>query len=207
MKIEIHVIPVSDVDRAKAFYTKLGWRIDIDLVVNDQFRVIQFTPPGSSCSVIFGKGVTSAVPGSSQEHYLIVSDIEATRSELIKRGIEVSKPFYDAGGVFHHAGTEGRVTGLHPQRQSYATFATFSDPDGNGWLLQEVTERLPGRVDAADTVFKSAVELASALRRAASAHDKYEKQLGKRDTDWPTWYAQYIIREQAGESLLAQATT
>jgi catechol 2,3-dioxygenase-like lactoylglutathione lyase family enzyme len=201
MKLEIVVIPVSDVDRAKRFYGDLGWRLDADLAKSDQFRVIQFTPPGARCSIIFGQGITSAVPGSAQGLYLIVSDIEAARAELVDRGVEVSELFHDVGGVFHHAGREGRLSGPHPQRRSYASFASFSDPDGNGWLLQEVTVRLPGRVDADETIFTSSTELAGALRRAEAAHGEHEKRTGQRDADWPNWYAEYIVREQAGKQL------
>jgi catechol 2,3-dioxygenase-like lactoylglutathione lyase family enzyme len=147
MKFEIAVLPVSDVDRAKEFYTRPGWRLDADVAGDDGFRVIQVNPPGSACSVIFGSGITDAAPGSAQDHYLIVSDIEAAREELIGNGVEVSEIFHDAGGVFHHAGNTARVPGLAPGRQSYGSFVSFSDPDGNGWFLQEITERLPGRVD------------------------------------------------------------
>jgi catechol 2,3-dioxygenase-like lactoylglutathione lyase family enzyme len=195
MKLEVVVIPVSDVDRAKRFYGDLGWRLDADFVIGDEFRVVQFTPPGSPCSIHFGTGVTSAVPGSAQRLYLIVSDIEAARADLVERGVEVSE-------VFHHA-SPGKppLSGPDPQRRSYASFASFSDPDGNGWLFQEVTARLPGRVDANDTTFTSSTELASALRRAEAAHGEHEKRTGQRDADWPNWYAEYIVREQAGKPL------
>ena len=145
MKLEIAVLPVADVDRAKNFYKALGWREDADFATGHDFRVVQLTPPGSACSVIFGTGVTSAAPGSAQGLYLIVSDIEAARAELADRGAEMSEVFHDEGGVFHHAGTKGRVPGPAPGRASYGSFATFSDPDGNGWFLQEITTRLPGR--------------------------------------------------------------
>ena len=201
MKLEIVVIPVSDVDRAKRFYSTLGWRLDADFTKSEWFRVVQFTPPGSSCSIIFGQGITSAVPGSVQGLHLIVSDIEAAHAELVDRGTEVSEVFHDVGGVFHHAGQDGRLAGPHPERQSYASFASFSDPDGNGWLFQEVTARLPGRVDAKETKFTSPAELANALRRAEAAHGEHEKQTGQHDVNWPDWYAEYIIREQAGEPL------
>ena len=200
MKLEVVVIPVSNVDRAKRFYSDLGWRLDADFVRGDEFRVVQFTPPGSPCSIIFGTGVTSAVPGSAQGLYLIVSDIEAARAELVDRGVEVSELFHDVGGVFHHAGREGRLSGPDPQRR-YASFASFSDPDGSGWLFQEVTVRLPGRVDADDTTFTSSTELASALRRTEAAHGEHEKRTGQRDADWPNWYAEYMVREQAGKEL------
>jgi catechol 2,3-dioxygenase-like lactoylglutathione lyase family enzyme len=195
MKLEVVVVPVSDVDRAKQFYAGLGWRLDVDIATDDQFRVVHFTPPGSHCSVLFGKGVT---PGSSQGLHLIVSDVEAARAELVSRGVDVSEIFHDVGGVFHHAGEEGRVSGLHPARKSYGSFASFSDPDGNGWVFQEVTERFPGRVDTNGTTFTSSVELASALRRAAAAHGEHEKLTGKHDENWPDWYAGFIVREQAG---------
>jgi catechol 2,3-dioxygenase-like lactoylglutathione lyase family enzyme len=201
MKLEVVVIPVSDADRAKLFYSDLGWRLDADFVISSEFRVIQLTPPGSPCSIIFGKGVTSAVPGSAQGLYLIVSNIEAARADLVERGVKVSELFHDVDGVFHHAGTEGRLSGPDPKRQSYASFASFSDPDGNGWLLQEVTSRLPGRVDADDTIFASSTELSKALRRAEAAHGQHEKRTGQRDADWPNWYADYIVREQAGRPL------
>ena len=195
LKLEVVVIPVSDVDRAKRFYGDLGWRLDADFVIGDQFRVVQFTPPGSPCSIHFGTGITSAVPGSARGLYLVVSDIEAARADLVDRGVDVSE-------VFHRAGP-GRppLTGPDPERRSYVSFASFSDPDGNGWLLQEVTVRLPGRVDADDTRFTSSTELASALRRAEAAHGEHEKRTGQRDADWPNWYAEYIVREQAGKPL------
>ena len=201
MGLEVVVIPVSDVGRAKRFYGDLGWRFDAEFASSDEFHLVQFTPPGSPCSIIFGRGITSAVPGSAQGLYLIVSDIEAARAELVDRGVEVSEIFHDVGGVFHHAGREGRLNGPDPQRRSYASFASFSDPDGNGWFLQEVTVRLPGRVDSDHTTFTSSSELASALRRAEVAHGEHEKRIGQRDADWPNWYAEYIVREQAGKPL------
>ena len=206
MKLEIVVIPVSDVDRAKEFYRRLGWRLDADFASGDDFRVIQFTPPGSGCSVIFGKNVTAAPPGSAQGLYLLVSNIEAARDELLGRGVEISEVFHDAGGVY--AGTDEpylfgrlRVSGLDPEHRSYRSFASFSDPDGNGWLLQEITTRLPGRIDAAATSFGSASDLASALRRAEAAHGQHEKRTGQRDANWPDWYAAYMVAEQAGTKL------
>ncbi len=144
MMLEVVVIPVSDVDRAKRFYADLGWRLDLDFAAGDGYRVVQFTPPASSCSIIFGKGVTAAAPGSTQGLHLIVADVQAIRSKLRERGVEVSGPFHDSGGVFHHVNGECRVDAVHPQRSSYATYASFKDPDGNGWFLQEVTIRLPG---------------------------------------------------------------
>jgi len=194
MKLEVVVIPISDVDRAKHFYSNLGWRLDADLAVGDAFRGVQFTPPGSPCSIHFGKGVTSAAPGSARGLYLVVSDIEAARAELVDRGAKVTE-------VFHRAVGEGPLSGLDPTRRSYASYATFSDPDGNEWLLQEVTVRLPGRVDADHTTFTSPTELASALRRAEAAHGEHEKRTGQRDADWPNWYAEYMVAEQAGKEL------
>jgi catechol 2,3-dioxygenase-like lactoylglutathione lyase family enzyme len=205
MKFEIVVLPVSDVDRAKEFYAKLGWRLDADYAHEDDFRVIQFTPPGSGCSVIFGKNVTPAAPGSAQGLYLIVSDIEAARRELLDLGIAVSEVFHN-NGVY--AGTDEpylfgrvRVAGPDTERRSYRSFASFRDPDGNGWLFQELTTRLPGRIDSATTTFGSAIDLASALRRAAAAHGKHEARTGQPDPNWPDWYAEYMVREQAGGEL------
>ena len=194
MKLEVVVIPVSDVDRAKRFYSNLGWRLDADFVVGAAFRVVQYTPPGSSCSIHFGMGVTSAVPGSARGFYLVVSDIEAAHAELVARGVDVSE-------VFHRWVGEDPSSGPDPARRSYASYATFSDPDGNEWLLQEVTVRLPGRVDAGDTTFTSSTELAAALRRAAAAHGEHEERTGRRDADWPAWYAEYMVAEQAGKPL------
>jgi catechol 2,3-dioxygenase-like lactoylglutathione lyase family enzyme len=196
MKLEVVVIPVSDVDRAKRFYSNLGWRLDADFVAGDAFRGVQFTPPGSSCSIHFGTGITSAVPGSARGLYLVVSDIEAARADLVGRGVEVSE-------VFHRAGPgKPPVSGRDPERRSYASHATFSDPDGNEWLLQEVTVRLPGRVDPDDTTFTSPTELATALRRAAAAHGEHEARTGgQRDENWPDWYAAYMVAEQAGKEL------
>ena len=145
MKLEVVVIPVSDVDRAKSFYLMLGWRLDADFVNGDSFRVVQVTPPGSQCSVIFGTGLTTAAPGSTEGLQLVVTDVEAAKAELASSGVEVSEVFHDVGGVFHHAGAHGRVSGRDPSGRSYASFAAFSDPDGNGWFVQEITTRLPGR--------------------------------------------------------------
>ena len=207
MKLEVVVIPVSDVDHAKEFYASLGWRLDADYASGDDYRVIQFTPPGSDASVIFGKNVTAAVPGSAQGLYLIVSDIAAARKELLGRGVKVSEVFHDAGGVY--AGTDEpylfgrlRVGGADPEQRSYRSFASFSDPDGNGWLFQEVTVRLPGRVVDAVTTFTSSAEVSAALRRAAAAHGEHEKRTGgQHDANWPDWYAEYIVREQSGQPL------
>jgi len=206
MKFEIVVIPVSDVDRAKQFYERLGWRLDADFASGDDFRVMQFTPPGSGCSVIFGKNVTAAAPGSAQGLYLIVSDIAAARDELRGRGVEVSEVFHSDGG---YAGTDEpylfgrrRISGPDPEHGTYRSFASFRDPDGNGWLFQEVTTRLAGRIDSAATTFASANDLASALRRAEAAHGKYEARIGQgRDENWPDWYAAYMVAEQSGKEL------
>jgi catechol 2,3-dioxygenase-like lactoylglutathione lyase family enzyme len=206
MKLEVIVIPVADVDRAKEFYARLGWRLDADYAGADDYRVIQFTPPGSGCSVIFGRNVTAAAPGSAQGLYLVVADVEAARAELLGRGVEISAAFHDAGDV--HAGADEpylfgsqRVDGSDPDRRSYRSFASFRDPDGNGWLLQEVTMRAPGRIDAATTGYASASDLAGALRRAAAAHGEHEARTGEHDANWPDWYAEYMVREQSGEEL------
>jgi catechol 2,3-dioxygenase-like lactoylglutathione lyase family enzyme len=194
LKLEVVVIPVSDVDRAKRFYDGLGWRLDADIAVGDSFRVVQLTPPGSPASIQFGKGLTSAAPGAAQGTYLVVSDIDAARTDLIRRGVSV-------GEVFHKT-AEGPRSGPDPQRRSYASLATFSDPDGNTWLLQEVTTRLPGRVDAEVTTFVSSSDLAATLRRAAAAHGEHEERTGQHDAvGWPDWYADYIVAEQAGKPL------
>ena len=205
MKLEVVVIPVSDVDRAKEFYASLGWRLDADFANGGDWRVIQFTPPGSGCSVIFGKNVTAAASGSAQGLYLIVSDIAAARDELLGRGVKVSEVFH-AGEA--HAGRDEpylfgrlRVSGRDPEHGSYRSYASFSDPDGNGWLFQEITTRLAGRVDPATTTFASANDLASALRRAEAAHGEHEKRTGQRDANWPDWYAAYMVAEQTGGEL------
>jgi catechol 2,3-dioxygenase-like lactoylglutathione lyase family enzyme len=202
-KLEVIVIPVSDVDRAKEFYGSLGWRLDADHAAGDNFRIVQLTPPGSGCSIQFGTGVTSAVPGSVQDLYLIVSDIEAARAELAARGIEVSDVFHEGapGARFQHQGANGRVSGPAPEDASYGSFVSFSDPDGNSWLFQEVTTRLPGRVDPAVTSFGSASDLADAMRRASAAHGEHEKRIGEADANWPDWYARYMVAEQAGTEL------
>jgi catechol 2,3-dioxygenase-like lactoylglutathione lyase family enzyme len=204
MKFEVVVIPVSDVDRAKAFYAKLGWRLDADFADGDGYRVIQFTPPGSSCSVIFGRNVTAAAPGSAQGLYLIVSDIEAARGELLARGVAVSKVFHSdsvrTGTDEPYLFGRRRVSGPDPKHASYSSFASFGDPDGNGWLFQEITTRLPGRIATA-TTFASVNDLAAAMRRAEAAHGEHEKRTGQRDAEWADWYAEYMVREQAGEPL------
>jgi catechol 2,3-dioxygenase-like lactoylglutathione lyase family enzyme len=207
MKLEIVVIPVSDVDRAKRFYDGLGWRLDADFAAGDDFRVIQFTPPGSSCSVIFGKNVTAAAPGSAQGLYLIVSDVEAARNDLLGRGVEIGEVFHGGGDVYTGADEpylfgRCRVSGPDPEHGSYRSFASFKDPDGNGWLFQELTTRLPGRIDSAATSFASATDLANAMRRAAAAHGEHEARTGgQRDENWPDWYASYMVAEQTGAPL------
>ena len=207
MKFEIVIIPVSDVDRAKEFYTRLGWRLAGDFTNGDDWRGIQFTPPGSWCSVIFGKNVTPAAPGSAQGLYLIVSNIEAARKELLDRGVEVSEVFHGGDNVY--AGPDEpylfgriRISGPDPEHRSYRSFASFRDPDGNGWLLQELTTRLPGRIDSAATTFASVSDLASAMRRASKAHGEHEARSGgQRDENWPDWYAAYMVTEQSGQEL------
>ncbi len=201
-KLEVVVIPVSDVDRAKAFYGGLGWRLDADVAAGDAFRLIQFTPPGSGCSIQFGTSLTAAAPGSAQGLYLVVSDIEAARAELNARGAALSEVFHEgAGGARFEPASGARVSGPAADRRSYGSFAAFHDPDGNDWLLQEVTTRLAGRVEQAETSFASAGDLASALRRAAAAHGEHEKRTGEADANWPDWYASYMVAEQAGEQL------
>jgi len=204
MKLEVVVIPVSNVDRAKDFYTALGWRLDADFASGADYRVIQFTPPGSGSSVIFGRNVTAAAPGSAQGLYLIVSDIEAARKDLLARGVRVSEAFHagdqNAGKDEPYLFGRVRVGGSDPEHRSYRSFASFNDPDGNGWLFQEITTRLPGRVET-DTTFTSSTELASALRRASEAHGEHEKRTGGHDANWPDWYAEYMVREQAGQEL------
>jgi catechol 2,3-dioxygenase-like lactoylglutathione lyase family enzyme len=191
MKLEVVIIPVSDVDRSKQFYQQLGWRLDADIARGDTFRIVQFTPPGSGCSIQFGKGLTAAAAGSGQGQ-LIVADIEAARVELVGRGVDTSEVFH--GAPFG----PGRQSGPDPERQSYRSYLSFDDPDGNGWLLQEVTTRLPGRVDPATTAYTSARDLAEAMRRASIAHGEHEKRIGQADADWPDWYATYMVAEQAG---------
>jgi catechol 2,3-dioxygenase-like lactoylglutathione lyase family enzyme len=200
MKLEVIVLPVADVDRAKNFYTALGWRLDAD-AAGENIRVVQVTPPGSAASVIFGTSVTSQAPGTAQGLQLVVNDIDAAHDELKRHGASPSEVFHDAGGIFHHAGTDARVPGADPQHGSYRSFLSFSDPDGNGWILQEITTRRPGRLDPAVTAFASAADLAAALRRAEAAHGQHEARIGAADPDWPDWYADYMVREQAGTEL------
>jgi catechol 2,3-dioxygenase-like lactoylglutathione lyase family enzyme len=190
MKLEAIVIPVSDVERAQEFYRRLGWRQD---VTPPGSGVFQFTPHGSACSIQFGNNLTSAAPGSAQRTYLIVSDIKDARDKLVAAGIEVSD--------FFHLGPEGPVSGLDPQRRSYFSLASFSDPDGNSWLLQEITTRLRGRIDPGAISFGSISDLSSAFRRAEAAHGEHEKRTGQRDANWPDWYARYMAAEQTGEEL------
>ena len=203
MKLEVVVVPVADADRAKDFYQGLGWRLDADFPFDNGFRVVQFTPPGSGCSIQFGTNITSAAPGSAEGLYLVVPDIDAARKELAALGAKVSEVFHAGtpGAQFQPDGTTGRVSGAAPDHGSYGSFATFSDPDGNGWLLQEVTARLPGRIDPAATSFGSASDLASAMRRASVAHGEHEKRIGEADANWPDWYARYMAAEQAGTEL------
>ena len=206
MKLEVVVIPVADVDRAKRFYAGLEWRLDADFATGADYRVVQFTPPGSGCSIIFGKNVTAAAPGTAQGLYLIVSDIESARVDLLSRGVAVGEAFHDAGDV--HEGTDEpylfgrlRVRGPDPEHRSYHSYASFNDPDGNGWLFQEVTARAPGRIDPMTTTFASVQDLATSLRRAATAHGEHERRSGVHDANWADWYADYIVAEQAGNPL------
>lgn len=200
-KLEVVVIPVSDVDRAAEFYVeRLGWRVDVDLVNGDS-RVLHLTPPGSACSVMFGTGLTPSAPGSAQFLHLIVSDIEEADKELVAHGVETSGVFHDPSGTFNRFDPSVRASGRDPEGGTYASFVAFSDPDGNGWVLQEVTTRFPGRIDAAGTTFASHTDLADALRRAEAAHGEHEKRTGEYDKEWPDWYARYMAAEQAGEEL------
>ncbi len=204
IKLEVLVIPVSDVDRAKEFYARLGWRLDADRS-GDGFRLVQFTPPGSACSVQFGTGLISSAPGSAQGMVLVVPDVEEAHDELASLGVNVSEVYHcatafvcrfrDGEGVFE------RVDGTAPNRATYGSFASFNDPDGNGWTFQEITARLPGRTEQGATSFASTSDLAGALRRAEAAHGRHEARTGEADPGWPDWYANYIVREQAGEEL------
>lgn len=193
LKLEVIPIPVSDLDRAKAFYEGLGWRLDADFRHNGE-RAIQLTPPGSPCSIHFNP---NGMPGSAKGMFLVVSDIEAARDDLIRRGVEVSEIFHYAAGPGPFG---GRVSGIAPGHISYGSYATFSDPDGNGWVLQEITTRLPGRV-MGDTTYASVGDLAQAMRRASAAHGEHEKRTGEYDQNWPDWYAAYMVAEQAGTEL------
>jgi catechol 2,3-dioxygenase-like lactoylglutathione lyase family enzyme len=200
MKLEVVVIPVSDVDRAAKFYRSLGWRADAD-IADGASRILQFTPPGSPCSIIFGTHLTPSAPGSAQFLHLIVSDIQMARAQLVRNGVESSGVFHDAAGGYNRFDVSARADGPDPQRRSYASFVAFSDPDGNGYVLQEITRRFPGRVEANSTTFASAADLTSALRRAAAAHGVHEKRLGAADANWPEWYARYMVAEQTGAEL------
>jgi catechol 2,3-dioxygenase-like lactoylglutathione lyase family enzyme len=200
LKLEVVIIPVADVDRGKDFYGGLGWRLDADFAFDNGFRVVQFTPPGSAASLQFGVNMTSAAPGSVQNLYLIVADIEAARSALAARGVEVTEVFHpSAPGDQFRPNASGHLRGRSVD--SYSSFASFSDRDGNSWLLQEVTTRLPGRIEASGTSFASVGDLAEAMRRASVAHGEHEKRIGEADPDWPGWYAAYMIAEQAGTEL------
>jgi catechol 2,3-dioxygenase-like lactoylglutathione lyase family enzyme len=198
MKLEVVVIPVADVDRAAKFYERLGWRKDADFV-DGKSRRLQFTPPGSPCSILFGTGLTPSPPGSAQFLHLVVSDIEAARGELVRNGVDASGVFHDATGGFNRFDPSARASGPDPKRRSYASFVTFKDPDGNLWLLQEITTRLPGRIDSNETTYTSASDLANAMRRAATAHGEHEKRIGAADANWPDWYAAYMVSEQSGK--------
>jgi catechol 2,3-dioxygenase-like lactoylglutathione lyase family enzyme len=200
MKLEVVVIPVANVDRAAEFYGRLGWRLDADIAQSGG-RLLQFTPPGSQCSIIFGTGVSPSTPGAAQYLFLVVADIEAAREELIRKGVDASEVFHDAGGGYNFFDPDVRASGPDPERRSYASFLTFRDPDGNGWLLQEITARFPGRVNSSATRFASVPDLASAMRRASAAHGEHEKRIGAADPDWPDWYAAYMVAEQAGKEL------
>ncbi len=205
MRLEVVVIPVADADRAKDFYQRLGWRLDADFAFENAFRVVQFTPGGSAASVQFGTRITTAAPGSAHGMYLIVSDIEAARADLAARGVVVSEVFHPGtpGAQFAENGAD-RLSGPADDHATYGSFATFSDPDGNQWLVQEVTQRLRGRIDATGTAFATTGELADAMRRASVAHGEHEKRMGGAyDTDWPDWYAAYMVAEQAGTELPA----
>ena len=200
MKLEVVLVPVSDVERAAAFYRKLGWRQDADTGKGDERR-LQFTPPGSGCSIIIRKGVGPAVPGTTQFLHLVVSDIVAAREELVRKGIDASEVFHDAAGGFDRFDRKARASGPDPQRRSYASFVIFNDPDGNGFVLQEITTRLPGRIDSNETTYASTPDLANAMRRAANAHGEHEKRTGAADPNWPDWYAAYMVGEQNGKGL------
>jgi predicted enzyme related to lactoylglutathione lyase len=198
MKLEAIVLPVADVDRAFAFYSKLGWRIDADIATPGGGRILQFTPPGSPCSVLMGTGLTPSPPGSTQFVHLVVDDIVAAQAELVAKGVDASEVFHDAGGGYNRFDPAVRASGPDPERRTYASFATFSDPDGNGWVLQEITTRFEGRIDTGVTSYVSVRDLTDALKRAAAAHGEHEKSIGAADPDWPDWYAAYMVAEQSG---------
>ena len=201
MKLEVVVLPVADVDRAAEFYAgKLGWRVDVDMKNGDR-RTLHLTPPGSGCSIMFGTGLTPSAPGTAQFLHLVVSDIEAAHAELVANGIDASEVFHDPTGNFNRFDPAVRASGPDPERRTYASYVAFNDPDGNGWVLQEVTTRFPGRIDSAVTSFASEKDLADAMRRAEAAHGKHEERTGEPDQNWPAWYATYIAAEQAGAEL------
>jgi catechol 2,3-dioxygenase-like lactoylglutathione lyase family enzyme len=203
LKLEVVVIPVRDVDRSKAFYSRLGWRLDADFAFDNGFRVVQFTPPGSPASIQFGANITTAEPGSAHGIYLVVPDVQAARDQVAALGVEVSDAFHAEapGAQFQDDVTSGRADGPAENRASYGSFATFRDPDGNSYLLQEITSRLPGRIDTAVTAFASVNDLMQALIRAATAHGEHEKRTGEYDEKWPAWYAAYMVAEQSGAEL------
>jgi catechol 2,3-dioxygenase-like lactoylglutathione lyase family enzyme len=205
LKLEVVVIPVSDVERSKAYYAGLGWRLDADFAFDNGFRVVQFTPPGSGTSIQFGTRISSAAPGSAQGFYLVVSDVSAARDELAARHADISEVFHPTapGGQFEPAGGDDRIAGMDPNHASYGSFATLHDPDGNTWLLQEVTTRLSGRIDDDRTSYASIADLAGAMRRASVAHGQHEARIGKADENWPDWYATYMVAEQSGTQLPA----
>ncbi|MBA2934582.1 VOC family protein [Sphingomonas sp. CGMCC 1.13654] len=200
MKLEAIVIPVSDVGRADMFYRRLGWRVDADIRTTDGGWILQFTPPGSPCSILIGTGLTPSAPGSSQFVHLVVSDIAAAHAELAANGANPSDVFHDASGGYNRFDPDARASGPDPERRTYASFLTFSDPDGNGWVLQEITSRFPGRIGTGATTYASTRDLKDALRRAAAAHGEHEARNGKPDPDWPSWYADFMVSEQSGEA-------
>jgi catechol 2,3-dioxygenase-like lactoylglutathione lyase family enzyme len=199
-KLEVVLIPVSDVDRAKQFYTRLGWRLDADVADDHGFRIVQLTPVGSACSIQFGSRLTSAAPGSATDTYLVVTDVQAACQAIAAAGVAVSEVFHERA-LGDRFDPEARVAGPAAGGATYGSFASFSDPDGNTWLLQEITARLPGRVQSATTSYSSIAELAQAMKRAEAAHGEHEARIGHADPDWPSWYAEYMVREQAGEEL------
>ncbi len=198
MKLEVVVLPVADVERSLQFYKSLGWRLDVDRVTAER-RIVHFTPPGSSCSILFGTDVTPSAPGTAQLLHLVVGDIEAAQAELAANGVKTSGIFHDARGGYNRFDLDQRASGPDPERRTYASYLTFNDPDGNSWVLQEVTARLPGRIVSDETKFASVADLAGAMRRAAVAHGEHERRIGRPDPNWPDWYAAYMVAEQAGE--------
>ena len=203
LKLEAVVIPVSDVDRSKAYYQGLDWRLDADFGFDNGFRVVQFTPPGSGTSIQFGTNITTATPGSAQGLYLVVSDVEAARAQLVALGADVTEVFHPGapGGQFECAGPDARLDGLDDERSSYGSFAIVHDPDGNAWLLQEITTRFPGRTNPNTTTYASIPDLANAMRRASVAHGEHEARTGQADANWPDWYSAFMVAEQSGSPL------